>query len=151
MTIEEAIARLLGNYGEPRDGSPEVLLAEYRRVMTGCAPDVIALGCDLIIDTETFWPRPAVVRKHLHAAASRIAVERERRDRKKLNEETFTGERDPRVGEMLSDLAKAMRADTTARAEAEPKTKPVPPVDRQKFEAMRTKSQNLFHRQEKRP
>lgn len=149
MTIEEAIARLLGSYGEPRDGSPEVLLAEYRRVMTGYAPEVIAIGCDAIIDNETFWPRPAVLRKHLTAAATRVALERERRDRKAVDDQTFTGERDPRVGELLAELAKTMRRAVSTKAHEDSPPQPKD-TSREAFRAMQMASRNRIHRSDKR-
>jgi len=96
--FNDMIRRLTVVFGEPRTEDPKAFIAEYRRAIGGYRADVVAKTTDIVIDTSTFWPRPAEIKQAAFKAAADIdaangikptdwdAVEAERRQGWRLSD-----------------------------------------------------------------
>ena len=89
MTFKDTFARLSVIYGTPPAENAKAFVAEYQRVFDEFDKRFHDEACNIVIDTHAFpsWPKPADVRKALHAAAAKHskpidwdAVEAERRE-----------------------------------------------------------------------
>lgn len=75
--VNDMIQRFMAQWGEPKTPHIEIFLGEYERALRGTDPDMLIAATDACIDTETYWPRVAIVRRHIDiACARREAAER---------------------------------------------------------------------------
>jgi hypothetical protein len=135
------VKRLLAVLGEPGGSDPAAFLSEYIRILGSYRPDVVALASDLVVDTESFWPRPAELRRHLGTATTRLYPR---------TPEPVAPERPP-----LTDDEKA-RADAlmrrlrtqlgTAKAADADAPRPLADVTRDAFAQMQQMSRTYLHR-----
>lgn len=69
--VNDMINRFATMWGEPKTDNVDVYLHEYHRALGGTDPDLLEAATNACIDTETYWPRVAVVRKHIEIASYR--------------------------------------------------------------------------------
>lgn len=109
MTPEQLIQRFVAVWGEPKTDYADTFIAEYQRILDGQRADVLVLTGDLCIDQESYWPRPADVRRHLSTAVSRLVKYIPPEHRPIEDAPPIDPEMRDRVGAVMNDLVKKMR------------------------------------------
>lgn len=69
--VNDMINRFTTLWGDPKTDNIDVYLHEYHRALDGTDPDLLEAATDACIDTETYWPRVAVVKRHVDIASSK--------------------------------------------------------------------------------
>lgn len=143
MTPEKKlIVRFLTVFGEPKSLAPELFIEEFTKAIAGYPPDVLEKSGDVMIRKSTFWPKPAEVL----AEVRRIGNYDTRRGLQVFepceDPPLLTDEQKERVRQIkLLAFAACDKAK-----EVLPPLAPLPSVDRDAFEAMRSGSHNPIHR-----
>ena len=138
--IADLIARFTAIWGESKTADGDTLLGEYERILKGVRADVLQLTGDLCIDNETFWPRPAEVRKHLTTAHARLNKYIPPEHREFAEQPPVDPEMRARVGALMKQFVK-----TIAHAQDAPDAKPNywRDVTKPAFEEMQRNSKNV--------
>lgn len=108
MTPEQLIQRFVAVWGEPKTDYADTFIAEYQRILAGQRGDVLKLTGDLCVDQETYWPRPADVRRHLNTASGRLNKYIPPEHREFPDQEPVDPEMKARVGKLMADLVKKL-------------------------------------------
>ncbi len=120
MTPQEFIARLVTMFGEPKTDDVGVFLDEYARVLSGFEPHILAEAIKRVIDNETFWPRPAELRKHALAVAERLQADKRRQsfiNDKIAQRRTLSDEERARHDVLMASFHEFMRDHATGSFE----------------------------------
>lgn len=143
--IDHLILRLDTIWGSPKTDNPDLFLAEYRRALKGYAAAVLQETGNRIIDTATFWPRPAELREIADAVAVALYEPQRRAARERIaREETEREAKRVRISPerataMLDDLKRVIAEKSVERLLSEPYR---PNTSRPAFEKMQRESPN---------
>lgn len=139
---KKLVFRFLAMFGEPKSLDPDQFIRDFIKAIEGYGPELLEKAGDALIKKNTFWPKPAEV----IAEARRIGGYDGRRGLQVFEPcdepPPLTDEQKARVRQ-IKQLAIA--ACDKAK-EVLPPLAPLPSVDRDAFEAMRSASANPIHR-----
>jgi hypothetical protein len=66
MTPQQRVMnRLVTVFGEPRTPDVQGFFEEFARALNGYSPEALEAACNRVIETCTYWPKPAEMLEHL--------------------------------------------------------------------------------------
>ncbi len=139
--VPTMIERFAAQWGDPKTPNDEMFLGEYERALSGTDPDILREATDTVIDSETYWPRVAIVKRHVEAAAVRRDTSRRYKnpEHQPFDDAPHNPEMKARVAALLS------KATEVLRGMGDPikgPTEPLPDVTKPAFEDMQRNSPN---------
>ena len=137
------MARMSAVFGEPRTENPEMFLAEYGRILKKFSPTALELGATNLIQntTKPFWPAPGIAYAELNRVSAQLAAEARAAMKKPEPVVEKPVELSPENRAMIDQLVRSFR--TKMLGENVPKApEPLPPAQRETFEAMQRNSQS---------
>jgi hypothetical protein len=152
MSYTKLIARFINVWGEPKVSDPEQFLSEYERILAGCSAQVLEKIGDMAIDSETYWPRPADVRKHRDKAIYWTSPPKTHRPAEhqeftpRASDTPVDPEMAARVQALVNEFKQQMAARRLATEEAKPQLDWAR-TQRPGFEEMQANSPNGIHRE----
>ena len=69
--VNDMINRFATMWGEPKTDNVDRYLHEYHRALSGTDPDLLEAATAACIDSETYWPRVAIVKQQVEIASAR--------------------------------------------------------------------------------